>query len=110
MDCKTVTGTIEQIKVEADGDSHALLSLDAPYTELLTQQNYRQQRGYLVIEDTCHSSPKDILAKLICHHYRSSLSNSVVGKKYEITGNYVIDDWHGSWAEIHGLSELKQLD
>lgn len=108
--CKTVTGTIMQVKIEPDGDSHALLTLDDQFKPMLTKQNYQKQQGYLVIEDTCHSRPKDILAKLICHNYISALANPELGKRYEITGNYVIDDWHGGWAEIHGVSELKLLN
>ncbi|HSX47569.1 MAG TPA: hypothetical protein VLF63_02230 [Patescibacteria group bacterium] len=108
--CKTIIGTVKFAKIEPDGDSHVLLDLDQQYKVLLTEQNYNRQQGYMVIEDTCHRKPKEILAKLICHHYRSSLPDPVVGKRYEITGNYVVDDWHGSWAEIHGLSELKLLN
>ncbi len=108
--CKTVTGTVRFVKIEPDGDSHVLLDLDKQYKVLLTEQNYNKKQGYMVIEDTCHNQPKELLAKLVCYHYRSSLPNPVVGKRYEITGNYVVDDWHGSWAEIHGLSELKLLN
>ncbi len=107
--CKTVTGTARKVKIEPDGDSHVLLELDSPYKGLLTKQNYDKQQGYLVIEDTCHHAPKDILVVLVCRGFRSSLPDPVVGQRYEITGNYVIDDWHGSWAEIHGLSELKPI-
>ena len=108
--CHTVTGIIKKFKIEPDGDSHALLMLDDKYKDMLTQQNYQKQHGYLVIEDTCHAKPKDILIHLVCLNYLSRLPNPEVGKRYEITGNYAIDDWHGSWAEIHGVSELKQLD
>ncbi len=108
--CKTVTGTIKNFKVEPDGDIHALMELDTQYKALLTKQNYYQQQGYLVIEDTCHARPKDILAVLVCRGYRSAFPEPKIGKRYEITGNYVIDDWHGSWSEIHGVSEMKQID
>ncbi len=108
--CRTVTGLIKQVKIEPDGDSHALLKLDDQYIGMLTPQNYQRQQGYLVIEDTCHAKPKDILVHLICLNFTSKLPNPETNKRYQITGNYVIDDWHGSWAEIHGLSELKQLD
>ena len=108
--CKTVVGTIEHFKIEPDGDSHALLLLDTQYNGLLTKQNFQKQHGYLVIEDTCHGQPKDILSTLVCRNYRSSLPEPIIAMRYEITGNYVIDDWHGSWAEIHGVSEMKQLN
>ena len=108
--CRTVTGTIKQIKIEPDGDSHALLVLDVQYRGMLTHQNFVRQQGYLVIEDTCHAKPRDLLAHFVCLNYKSTLPEPTLNKRYEITGNYVIDDWHGSWAEIHGLSELKQLD
>ncbi len=109
LGCKTIAGTVKWAKIEPDGDSHLLLDVDPPYKSLLTEQNYRKQQGYMVIEDTCHHSPRDILIVLICRGYRSSLPEPTVGQRYEITGNYVIDDWHGSWAEIHGLAELKLI-
>lgn len=111
--CKTVRGVVTRIKVEKDGDTHVRLQLDKQYKGLLTPQNYNRQAGNLVIEDMCQHGPKDateIFAKLACYHYKSPFPSPIVGKRYEITGNYVIDDWHGSWAEIHGLSELKQLN
>ena len=108
--CRTVTGTIKRFKIEPDGDSHALLMLDKQFTNMLTKQNYQKQEGYLVIEDTCHAKPKDVLVHVVCLNYISQVPNPEEGKRYEITGNYVIDDWHGSWAEIHGVSELKKLD
>ena len=107
--CRTVTGTIEQIKIEPDGDSHALLKLDDNYKNMLTQQNYAKQQGYLVIEDTCHAAPSNVLVHLVCLNYASALPAPKLHGRYEITGNYVIDDWHGSWAEIHGLTELKLI-
>ncbi len=111
--CKTVTGTVRRVKIEQDGDSHYRLALDKQFQYLLTTHNYEKQDGNLVIEDTCHFEPKgniEIAAKVTCRNHRSNFPTPIVGKRYEITGNYVIDDWHGSWAEIHGLSELKQLD
>ena len=110
LGCRTVTGVVKKFKIEPDGDSHALLDLDAQYKNLLTKQNYEKQQGYLVIEDTCHAKPKDILVLIACRGYRSNLPIPEVGKRYEITGNYVIDDWHGSWAEIHGLAELRSIN
>lgn len=111
--CKTVTGTIVRVKAEQDGDTHAQLRLNKQFSNLLTSQNYQRQGGNLVIENTCHGSPQktiEILANFACRNYKSKLPDPTVGKTYEVTGNYVIDDWHGSWAEIHGLSELKQLN
>ncbi len=111
--CKTVTGTVKRVKLEKDGDIHVRFILDKQYVHLLTPQNYKQQEGTLVIEDSCRSKPHElveIFARLACYGYTSSLPAPTIGKRYEITGNYVIDDWHGSWAEIHGLVELKRLN
>lgn len=111
--CRTVTGTIQHIKVELDGDTHIRLVVDKQFAGMLMPQNYKRQHGALVIEDTCHASPRhsiEILAKITCAGHRSSYPDPIVGKRYEITGNYVVDDWHGSWTELHQLSELKQLN
>jgi hypothetical protein len=108
--CRTVTGVIKVVKFEPDGDIHASLQLDPQYRWMLTKQNYTKVRGYLVVEDTCHGEPKAPIAKVVCRHYRSTLPTPELNHRYELTGNYVVDDWHGSWAEIHGLSEQKRLD
>jgi hypothetical protein len=111
--CKTVTGTVKRVKVEKDGDIHVRFILDKQYAHMLTPQNYKLQEGTLVVEDSCRSKPRElveIFARFACYGYTSSLPTPTIGKRYEITGNYVIDDWHGSWAEFHGLTELKPLN
>ncbi len=111
--CKTVTGIVTHVKTEKDGDTHVQFRLDKQYDYLLTAQNYKQQAGTLVVEDMCRRNPNgsvEFLAKVSCYHYVSPFSSPIVGNRYEVTGNYVVDDWHGSWAEIHGLSEFKQLN
>jgi hypothetical protein len=110
--CKTVTGVMTHFKIETDGDTHGRLKLDPRYEYLLTKQNYARQQGQLVIEDICHVKPRFSLtaAAAACKGYRSPLPDPIIGQRYEITGNYVIDDWHGSWAEIHGIAEMKRIE
>ncbi len=109
LGCRTVTGKIEAIKHEPDGDYHALLRVDPQYQLLLSQANYTQKNGDMIIEDVCFYPSPDRFAKESCENYKSPFSPPAVGKRYEITGNYVLDRVHGDWAEVHGLSELKEI-
>lgn len=51
--CIKVTGTIEVIRIEKDGDDHILLRLDAGQENLINQKNISQQKGDLVLEPVC---------------------------------------------------------
>ncbi len=108
--CRTVTGTVERIKHEPDGDYHARLRVDWQYQLLLASRNYTQQSGDLVIEDVCFYTPAERFAKEACGDYRSPFPAPIVGKRYEITGNYAADWLHEGWTEIHGISEIKPLN
>jgi hypothetical protein len=51
--CIRVTGTVEAIRREADGDLHILLALDRAYARLLTPANQGEELGDLVVEPVC---------------------------------------------------------
>jgi hypothetical protein len=48
--CMTVSGTVESVRSEADGDTHFDLALDPQYSSLLRPANNSYQHGWLVAE------------------------------------------------------------
>ena len=51
--CKTVTGTVESVESEPDGDVHVLLRLPLRRSGLLNDGNFSDTRGDLVAEIIC---------------------------------------------------------
>src|SRR5260370_8772921 len=51
--CISVTGTVEEIRKEADGDVHILFRLDQQFASLLNEKNISIQQGDLVLEPIC---------------------------------------------------------
>ena len=103
-DCIHVTGIVEEIRKEADGDLHILLKVDPQYTYLLTLAN-SNERGDLVVEPICVNQPTQADAILPCSGDPDPLNNlPSVGQHVWMEGRYVTDSDHGGWAEIHPLS------
>ncbi|QQE80424.1 hypothetical protein [Alicyclobacillus sp. SO9] len=84
--CKTVSGTVEIVRHEADHDYHLDIKLDSQYKNLLASGNYKYQHGYLVVEII----PMDQPYVTIPH----------VGQHATFTGAVVDDKDHG-WNEVH---------
>jgi hypothetical protein len=103
--CIHVTGVIEAVRKEADGDLHLLLALDPAYTHLLTPANQGVELGDLVIEPVCVRSVTQADAIDICAADPDPLSPPfpVVGERVWMEGRYVFDLQHGGWAELHPL-------
>jgi hypothetical protein len=51
--CTVVTGKIEEIRSEHDGDKHTLLKLDPGFESMLNAKNMSNQNGDLVVEPMC---------------------------------------------------------
>jgi hypothetical protein len=51
--CISVTGIVEEIRKEADGDVHILFRLDQQFESLLNEMNISRQHGDLVVEPIC---------------------------------------------------------
>lgn len=84
--CRTVTGTIQQVKVEADGDYHVNLVPDPGQDDLLNARNLSIEKGALVIEVI----PAD----------QREVPPPLAGDHVQITGAFVLDRDHG-WQELH---------
>jgi hypothetical protein len=106
----TVSGTVESIHSEDDGDVHFDLSLDAQYANLLTAANTTYQHGWLVVEIvpadepgcTPGQPPRPATGTYdygICTG--ADETPPAIGSHVYVTGPYVLDEDHSGWAEIH---------
>ena len=108
--CVTVSGTVEVVRAEDDGDTHFDLALDAPYEHLLTPGNTSGQHGWLVAEIVPADKPGCTLGqppRPASGSYDYGICTGAdevtpaVGAHVTVTGPYVLDEDHGGWAEIH---------
>ena len=103
--CIRVTGVIQAVSKEADGDLHLRLALDPQFTSLLTPANQGVEQGDLVIEPVCVRPVTLVVSIAICASDHDPLAPPfpVVGDRVWMEGRYVLDLAHGGWAELHPL-------
>ena len=102
--CLRVSGRIDAIREEADGDLHILLRLDTPYRRYLTPANQGEELGDLVVEPVCVHSVSQSDAVASCRADPDPLQNLPhTGDRVWMEGRYVLDSDHGDWAELHPL-------
>ena len=106
LNCKTVTGVIEESNADEDGDQHMLLRLDSAYTNMLTKKNYTKKQGNLVIEAVCVNRVMVKKVGQTCNGYINNILLPKIGDHVQVTGSYVIDT-HNDWAEIHPIMNLQ---
>src|SRR5712692_11545108 len=99
-DCQTVSGIVDRVIVEADGDYHIRLGLDTPYRNLTNSVNDRDQYGDLVLEIVCANAVTQQDAVDACKNYVNHVTVPHEGEHIIATGPYVLDTNHG-WTEIH---------
>jgi hypothetical protein len=116
--CRTVSGTVDCLKLEPDGDYHVRLRLDPQYAGLLKPANELQtctgQPGPHLVVEIIPQRPEGVL-------FRTNNADAggfndpprpAPGDHITVTGPYVIDTnslhrilYHGraaeNWAEIH---------
>ena len=102
--CVTVTGVIDVIRNEKDGDLHVLLRLDPGEEKYINAKN-AQELGDLVLEPVCVDRPTQADAVSACTGYSNPLSIPPVGSHISVTGPWVLDLDHG-WLEIHPVSSV----
>ncbi len=103
--CLTVTGTVDEIRHEADGDLHILLKLDVGQEGLLNNGNIANQHGDLVLEPVCVDPVSEADAVQACSGFTNTVHIPVVGEHVAVTGSYVLDTNHG-WNEIHPVTAI----
>jgi hypothetical protein len=107
--CSTVSGIVESVRHEDDGDYHFDLALDSKYQSMLVDGNNTEQHGWLVVEivpadeSGCVKGepPRPASGTYdygVCTG--ANLQRPTLGQHVWVTGPYVIDTFHG-WAEIH---------
>lgn len=103
--CIRVTGIVQAVRQEADGDFHILLALDATYASLLTPANQGVELGDLVVEPICVHPVTQADAVALCAADPDRLPRPypIVGDRVWMEGRYVFDLDHGGWAELHPL-------
>lgn len=107
--CTNVTGVVQTIRREADGDDHIQLAPDAAYAGLVNDVNRQAQGGYLVLEIICQHLATQADAIPYCTGYQNQIPEPSIGAHILATGSYVTDAQHGGWAEIHPISSLTNL-
>jgi hypothetical protein len=105
-DCITVSGVIDSIRREADGDYHVRVRLDPQFSNLINLANVKGQGGDLVVEPICVNPVTQADAISACQNFRQNIEVPQVGTHVEITGSYVLDKEHGKWAEIHPVTSI----
>ena len=108
--CVTVSGTVESVRHEDDGDYHFDLSLDPPFTSMLTAANTASQHGWLVVEIVPADEPGCTPGqppKPPSGTYDYGICTGAdevapaIGAHVYVTGPSVLDEDHGGWAEVH---------
>jgi hypothetical protein len=107
--CIAVSGIIESNRAEADGDTHLRLKLDPQFTKLVNSANIKDQNGDLVLEPICQHLVIQPNAFFACIGSHQNMNIPPIGTHVKVTGSYVLDTWHGKWAEIHPVTTIVTL-
>lgn len=102
--CVTVSGVIDAIRTERDGDLHVLLRLDPGQSRFLNAENALEE-GDLVLEPVCVNRPTQADAVSACSGYTNPLTIPAVGSHVSATGAWVLDLDH-EWLEIHPVASF----
>ena len=106
--CISVSGTIQKVRREPDGDDHIQLKLDPAYAGFINKENVARQDGDLVVEPVCENPVTQADAKAACRDYHSDIVVPPVGSHVTIVGSYVLDNDHG-WMEIHPATSISVI-
>jgi hypothetical protein len=107
--CRTVSGVIDSIRTEKDGDYHIRVKLDPEFSDLINSANVNGQFGDLVMEPICVNPVTQPSAIAACQDFHQNIDIPPVGSHVEITGSYVLDNEHGGWAEIHPVTSITTI-
>jgi hypothetical protein len=107
--CTQVSGIIEKIRAEQDGDYHIRLALDPNYQFMTNQANVDQQYGDMVLEPICQNPVEQADAVDSCQGFSDIINIPPVGTHVLVTGSYVLDLEHDSWAEIHPVTAIGEI-
>ncbi len=106
--CISVTGTVDEVRKEADGDVHIRFHLDQEFESLLDDKNISRQQGDLVLEPICRGKVRQADAAEPCSRYNGPHFEPEVGQRYLVWGTYVYDADHG-WNELHPITSMQPV-
>lgn len=110
--CITVSGTIENVEPEPDGDYHVLLKPDPTFFWIRLDPRFKNnielQNGNLVTEPICANpiTDRNIKKQGICDKFFQKF-NLKVQQHVTMMGVYVFDTFH-KWLEIHPITLIKK--
>ena len=105
--CISITGIMNSWEtVEADGDIHLRVAVDAPFNYMINSENVSHEGGFLVVEPVCAEPISQPDAVSACVGFSNSVFIPAAGEHVKITGDYVTDNDHG-WNEIHPVSSIE---
>ena|SRR5437867_8307187 len=107
--CISVTGVVDEVRKESDGDIHILFRVDREFESLLNEKNISRQHGDLILEPICQRSPTQADAREPCSGYDGPYFEPQIGQRYLAWGTYVYDADHG-WNELHPVTSMQPLD
>lgn len=108
--CMSVTGVIESVEAEPDGDYHIRVKLDQQYSNITNVSNKIFQHGDLVVEAICAHETSESDARAACAGFHQDLKIPPVGTHVKVIGSYVLDRAHFDWAEIHPVTSITPID
>jgi hypothetical protein len=105
--CLAATGTVADIKSEADGDRHIRVTLDAGQEWMINQANTDSEHGDLVVEPICVGAVTQSDAVGACSNYTNQVSMPAKGSHVRVVGVWVHDvqSQHG-WNELHPVTSI----
>jgi hypothetical protein len=108
--CKVVTGVIDGVRSEPDGDFHIRLALDPGQESLLNEKNMTVQHGDLVIEPICEHPVTQTDAIASCENFAGGVPRPRKGMHVRAAGSYVhdVEGGHG-WMEIHPAVRIDHI-
>ncbi|HXM93603.1 MAG TPA: hypothetical protein VOA64_05000 [Candidatus Dormibacteraeota bacterium] len=106
--CISVTGTVDEVRKEADGDVHILFRLDQQFESLLNEKNVSRQYGDLILEPICQGKVRQADATVSCSRYNGPYFEPQIGQRYQVWGTYVHDADHG-WNELHPVTSMQPI-
>jgi hypothetical protein len=110
--CVTVSGNVSVVRFPADGDAVIALTLDKPYTNMITIGNFNDNmKGVIKVELICQKPMNLTTVESFkigsCKEYDGPVFNlPKVGDHLTVTGAYIIDVREGGHAEIHPTSRV----
>jgi hypothetical protein len=114
VECITVTGTVIDVRHEADGDLHIPLRLDDD-PGILNERNITGQRGSLLVEiepwqhsATCSALGCGAMVGREASPYCPDFCSPRAGNRLRVTSAIVTDEEHG-WNEAHSPTWLEIL-